>query len=175
MHPVGPGPVDDGHPVFWCVARFVHRHGDDGRWRDEGLGNMAEMMAGMGNMDPAELLKNMGDLQNNPLLQGLSNANPELAQMLSNPEALAEQMIPFATLLLTEPDTRAPGELSGDERGGLTAYECVLQELVPLLTSILGSGPQELSGAAATNNLPLPTPAPPTDPLASGKLVGLSP
>ena len=27
----------------------------------------------------------------------------------------------------------------------------------------------------ATNNLPLPTPAPPTDPLASGKLVGLSP
>ena len=74
---------------------------------------------------------------------------------LSVRQALAEQMIPFATLLLTEPDTRAPGELSGDERGGLTAYECVLQELVPLLTSILGSGPQELSGAAATNNLPL--------------------
>lgn len=61
----------------------------------EGLEAMAAALGGAGGgeggFDPAALLQGM-DLSNNPMLQGLAESNPEIAQMLSNPDALKEQM-----------------------------------------------------------------------------------
>lgn len=76
---------------------------------------------------------------------------------LSVRQALAEETVGLANVLLTEPEARAggggPGEM--EETSGPTAYECVLTELVPLLTSILGSGAQELSAGGASSAQPL--------------------
>ena len=68
-------------------------------------------------------------------------------------QGVAEQMVGIATLLLTEPETRAPAGPDGADDGP-TAYECVLNELVPLLTTLLGGGAQEYTGGGA-NSQPL--------------------
>lgn len=62
-------------------------------------GGMAEAMQAMqaalggegGDFDPTALLKNM-DFSNNPMMKAMADANPELAKMMSDPEALQEQM-----------------------------------------------------------------------------------
>ncbi len=56
------------------------------------MGKMMEMMAG----------GDLSNLLNNPMLKGLANANPELAQMLSDPEMMKEKIAEVAQLLNTE-------------------------------------------------------------------------
>lgn len=64
-------------------------------------------------------------------------------------QALAEQMAPLAKALLIEPEARA----SGDDTSSPTAYDQVLSEVVPLLTSLLSGGPQEVSGVGGSIQL----------------------
>lgn len=90
----------------------------------------------------------------------VSRLVPLLSVIVKDPEltvkqALAEQMIGLATTLLTEPETYGTGRHSSVGASGPSAYECVLTELVPVLTTLLGSGAQELSGGAGSGAQPL--------------------
>ena len=72
---------------------------------------------------------------------------PLLKVIVNDPDGqvrqlLAEQMVGVASVLLTEPETRAPADPDTADAAP-TAYDSVLAELVPLLTSLL-SGSQEL-------------------------------
>ena len=67
-------------------------------------------------------------------------------------QILAEQMARLALALLADPETRATG--AQDDQASPTAYEAVLNELVPILTSLLSGGPPEFgqpAGAAAVS------------------------
>ena len=71
-----------------------------------------------------------------PLLRPVS-CDPELCVR----QALAEQLVTFAKVLLAEPDTSCELE-DGEE---LTAYDVVIQRCVPLLSGLLSSsGAQDL-------------------------------
>lgn len=59
-------------------------------------------------------------------------------------QALAEQIVPLATVLLGDPDASS-GE---DDDASPTAKQCVLSELVPVLSSLLSAGPQDAGGGA---------------------------
>ncbi len=80
-----------------------------------------------------------------PLLKVVST-DPDMAVR----QALAEQMVPLARVLLAEPSavpTAAGGaDTAHGSEAASTAKECVLTELVPLLTSLLSGGPQEAGG-----------------------------
>ena len=52
---------------------------------------MAEMMKALGDGDLSTLMKGM-DMENNPLLKQMAAGNPELAEMMSNPEKMQEQL-----------------------------------------------------------------------------------
>ena len=78
-----------------------------------------------------------------PLLKIIST-DPDVAVR----ETLVEQIVPLARVLLSEPDVQA-GRKDGTAAANgseATAKECVLRELVPLLTSLLSSGSQDASG-----------------------------
>jgi hypothetical protein len=81
--------------------------GSDGGGLDGfGGGDMAEALQAMagalggegGGLDPEALLKGM-DPANNPLLKGMAEANPELKELLQNPEALRGQMEAMAQMM----------------------------------------------------------------------------
>ena len=71
-----------------------------------GGGDMAEALQAMagalggegGGLNAEALLKGM-DPANNPLLKGMAEANPELKELLQNPEALKGQMEQMAQLM----------------------------------------------------------------------------
>ena len=65
---------------------------------------MAQMMGGgdgAGGLDMGALMKGL-DPENNPLLKGLAEANPEIAKVLQDPEALQGQMAQMAELMSSE-------------------------------------------------------------------------
>lgn len=62
-------------------------------------------------------------------------------------QVLAEQLTRLGHALLASPDTRATG--AQDDTSSPTAYECVLNELVPVLTSLLSGGPTSEYGLQA--------------------------
>jgi hypothetical protein len=63
-----------------------------------GMEALQAAMGGEGGLDMGALLKNM-DLENNPMLKAMAEANPEMAKMLSDPEALKGQMEQVANLM----------------------------------------------------------------------------
>lgn len=71
-----------------------------------GLDGLAAMMnGGAGGFDMAKILESMGDmskLAENPMLKGLADANPELAEMLNNPEMMKEKMAEMAQMFSSE-------------------------------------------------------------------------
>jgi len=59
-------------------------------------------------------------------------------------------MVCFAKLLLSEPDASTNSDAVDDDRASSTPYECVLSELIPLLTSLLGCGSVGFGSALPT-------------------------
>ena len=71
----------------------------------EGL--LEAMQAGGGGLDPAALM-------NNPMLKGLMDSNPEVANMLGDPEALKEQMGKMFEMMATPEGQEMTKNLMGE-------------------------------------------------------------
>jgi hypothetical protein len=105
----------------------------------EGLEAMANAFGGEGGFDPAALLQGM-DLENNPMLQGLANANPELAQLLSNPEALQEQMAKMAEMMQSGEGQELAQKMMSEMQSVLTDPEKLREGLEQLNTNPMLKG-----------------------------------
>ena len=80
----------DGFEGMANLERMAEQLGADGGMAD--MAKMMEMMAG----------GDLSNLMNNPMLKGLASANPELAEMLSNPELMKEKIAEVSQMLTSE-------------------------------------------------------------------------
>lgn len=99
-----------------------------------GLEGMADLMNG-GGAGAADLLqKMMGnmDLENNPMLKGLAAANPELAKLMSDPEAMKAQMEQMAELMTSPEGQDMAQKMMKEMQSVLTDPEKLTQGLQQL-------------------------------------------
>ena len=107
-----------------------------------GGGDMAEMMQKMmgglgGGGDMAEMMqKMMGgmDMENNPMLKAMADSNPELAKLMSDPEAMKEQMAQVGKVMASEEGQQMAKKMMEEVQSVLTNPE-KLQEGLQQLTS----------------------------------------
>ena len=105
----------------------------------EGADALAQMMKGLGGEGGgdmmAQMMKGLGNMQDNPMLKGLADANPELAEMMSNPEKMAEQMKKVGELMSSEEGQETMGKMMREMTSVLTDPEKLQQGLEQLTTN----------------------------------------
>ena len=87
----------------------------------DAMAQMAQMMQQAmggegGGVDPMAMLKNL-DMANNPMLKTLAASNPELAEMINNPEALQEQMKQVGEMLQSPEGQQMAGDMMKNMMG----------------------------------------------------------
>ena len=102
---------------------------------DMDLKGLMEGMGGGGDM--AEMMqKMMGgmDMENNPMLKAMADSNPELAKLMSDPEAMKEQMAQVGKVMASEEGQQMAKKMMEEVQSVLTNPE-KLQEGLQQLTS----------------------------------------
>eukprot|EP00965_Chrysotila_dentata_P215925 6189073-Pleurochrysis_carterae.AAC.2 len=112
---------------------------------------LADLMAGLGD-DPTEMLTKM--MAGNPMLKGLAEANPEIAQMMSDPEMLKSKMEEVANLLNSEEGRSQVEEVANTMKSFLTDPEKMkagLEELKnnPMFKGFADAMPPQMKEARA--------------------------
>mmetsp|Transcript_43219 Transcript_43219/g.113517 ORF Transcript_43219/g.113517 Transcript_43219/m.113517 type:complete len:271 (+) Transcript_43219:58-870(+) len=101
-----------------------------------GLENlMNQMGGGAGGLDMAKIMESMGDmsqLANNPMLKGLADANPEIAEMMNNPEVMKEKMAEMQQLFASEEGQNMAAKMMEEMQSVLTDPEKLQQGLQQL-------------------------------------------
>ena len=87
----GGGGAED--PMAAMRQAMAGMGGGDGGDPMAAMQQMMAAMGGEGGLDLGEMMRN------NPMLSGLADANPEVAEMLNNPEKMKEQMAQVAQLM----------------------------------------------------------------------------
>lgn len=91
-------------------------------------------MGGEGGLDIASLMKNM-DLENNPMMQALGQANPEMAKMLSDPDALKEQMAKMTEMMSSPEGQQLAANMVKEMQNVMTDPEKLKQGLQQLTSN----------------------------------------
>jgi len=115
----------------------------------EGLGNMQDNPMLKGLMDSPELAQLMSDpeallnsMKDNPMLKGLMQDNPEMAKMMSDPEAMQEKLRDVTKLMASEEGQGMAKKMMEEMQSVLTDPEKLMQGLEQL------SSNPELAGMA---------------------------
>ena len=109
--------------------------GTDGFEGMADLERMAEQLGANGGMpDMAKIMEMMagGDLSNlmnNPMLKGLASANPELAEMLSNPELMKEKIAEVSQMLNSEEGMNMASKMMEEMQSVMTDPDKLQQAL----------------------------------------------
>ena len=107
----------DGFEGMANLERMAEQLGANGGMPD--MAKMMEMMAG----------GDLSNLMNNPMLKGLASANPELAEMLSNPELMKEKIAEVSQMLTSEDGMNMASKMMEEMQSVMTDPDKLQQAL----------------------------------------------
>jgi len=94
----------------------------------------ASGMGGEGGFDLASMMKNI-DFENNPMMKAMAQANPEMAKMLSDPEALQEQVAKMTEMMSSPEGQELAGNMVKEMQNIMTDPEKLKQGLQQLTSN----------------------------------------
>jgi len=107
----------DGFEGMADLERMAEQLGANGGMPD--MAKIMEMMAG----------GDLSNLMNNPMLKGLASANPELAEMLSNPELMKEKIAEVSQMLNSEEGMNMASKMMEEMQSVMTDPDKLQQAL----------------------------------------------